>query len=417
MDPTACAAPLRARLAEIAAEALGSLPQAELPAPLRPVVRFAPAKRATAGEHAMLAALGTEAFRAQLRDWAAQHRPELLQVPADDAVGAAVAAVLNADPAAPYLTALVASRAEDSGLRAERDSALAKLDRLGRELARLREHTGDSDTASTAEADKLRARLREKGTQLREARDAADAADAALAEVRAETELEVKRVAAERDAERNRAEHERDRARKAVQDADAAREAAKQARAADETRLALLVQTIEGAAAGLRAELSVRDGGVSPADAVERAAVAYGASTQVTDPGALDKLLRMAAAHLIVDGYNVTKTGYPELSLAEQRERLARQLAALAARTGAEVTLVFDGAGVTAHKTWPRGVRVLFSEPGVLADDVIGDLVAAEPYGRPLVVATSDKEVVAGARARRAHAVASAVLLDRLSRI
>jgi rRNA-processing protein FCF1 len=39
-------------------------------------------------------------------------------------------------------------------------------------------------------------------------------------------------------------------------------------------------------------------------------------------------------------------------------------------------------------------VRVLFSPRDVLADDVIRDLVAAEPPGRPVAVVTSDQEVV-----------------------
>ena len=47
--------------------------------------------------------------------------------------------------------------------------------------------------------------------------------------------------------------------------------------------------------------------------------------------------------HLIVDGYNLTKTGYGELTLAEQRSRLVSSLGPLAARTAAEVTVAFDG--------------------------------------------------------------------------
>ena len=104
---------------------------------------------------------------------------------------------------------------------------------------------------------------------------------------------------------------------------------------------------------------------------------------RVEDPAALERLLALPAVHLVVDGYNVTKTGYPELSLADQRDRLVHQLAALGARTSAEVTLVFDGAGVIAvPAAAPRGVRVLFSDPGVLADDVIRALVTAEPEGQ-----------------------------------
>jgi predicted RNA-binding protein with PIN domain len=120
----------------------------------------------------------------------------------------------------------------------------------------------------------------------------------------------------------------------------------------------------------------------------------------------------------VVDGYNVTKTGYPELTLSAQRDRLAAALAALAARTGAEVTVVFDGAAVVAVPlAASRGVRVLFSDPGVLADDVIRSIVAAEPAGRPLVVVTSDREVADSVRRQGAHPVPSAVLLARLNRI
>jgi predicted RNA-binding protein with PIN domain len=123
------------------------------------------------------------------------------------------------------------------------------------------------------------------------------------------------------------------------------------------------------------------------------------------------------SVHLIVDGYNVSKTGYPDLPLADQRTRLVGQLAALAARTGVEITVVFDGAGVvTAPTRGSRGVRVLFSDPGVLADDVIRDLVAAEPEGRPVVVATSDRAVVTSVRTCGAYAMPSAVLLARLVR-
>lgn len=90
----------------------------------------------------------------------------------------------------------------------------------------------------------------------------------------------------------------------------------------------------------------------------------------------------------------------------------------MAARTGAEVTVVFDGADVLAvPSARPRGVRVLFSEPGVQADDVIRDLVAAEPKGRQLVVATSDRAVVTSVQLRGAYAVSSAVLVERLHRV
>ena len=54
--------------------------------------------------------------------------------------------------------------------------------------------------------------------------------------------------------------------------------------------------------------------------------------------------------------------------------------------------MVFDAAETRpplVHR--PRGVRVLFSPAGVIADDVIRELVAAEPAGRAVVVVTSDR--------------------------
>ena len=178
---------------------------------------------------------------------------------------------------------------------------------------------------------------------------------------------------------------------------------------------------LAGAVTGLRRELALGDNprsGPRPADLVRGASRPEGGPGRVEDPAALDRLLALPSVHLLVDGYNVTKTGYGELTLSDQRDRLIGQLGALAARTGAEVTAVFDGAGVIAVPTAaPRGVRVLFSEPGVLADDVIRAVVAAEPEGRPVVVVTSDRAVAESVRRRGAHPVPSSVLLARLGRV
>jgi len=127
-------------------------------------------------------------------------------------------------------------------------------------------------------------------------------------------------------------------------------------------------------------------------------------------------VLALPGAHLIVDGYNVTKTGYPGISLADQRDRLIRSLSGLAARTSAEMTVVFDGAAVAAVPPQGRKIRVLFSPPGVIADDVIRRLVAAEPAGRPLVVATLDRAVAGDVARSGARTVGSDVLLALIGR-
>ncbi|TWF94162.1 putative RNA-binding protein with PIN domain [Saccharopolyspora dendranthemae] len=423
-DPEELPPPLRARLADLAAGALDEMRSTDVPAALRPVVRFAPAKRAKLGQPALLNALrDSSVFRTSVLDWCRNHRPEALELQNPDPVAAGAAAVLQGAASAPHYVELIGFRSEQGQLRAERDSALAKVERLAAETERLKGELAQAresadQAAGSEEADRLRKRLREQGMRLREAKDAAEAARNELALAGEHRDAAVAEIAAERDRERERAQEERQRADRAAADVRVARESAREARQGDEVRLALLLETLEGAVGGLRREIGAAGSGPRPADVVRRVREQTATSGEVGDIVALDRLLGLPAVHLIVDGYNVTKTGYPELPLADQRDRLAHQLAALAARTGAEVTLVFDGADVLAvPSAGPRGVRVLFSEPGVQADDVIRDLVAAEPGGRQVVVATSDRAVVTSVQRRGAYAVSSAMLLARLNRV
>jgi hypothetical protein len=64
----------------------------------------------------------------------------------------------------------------------------------------------------------------------------------------------------------------------------------------------------------------------------------------------------------------------------------------------------------------PRGVKVLFSPPGVIADDVIRDLIATEPPGRTVVVVSDDQEVVRDARAGGARVASASALVELLGR-
>lgn len=426
VDWSALPEPLRARLAELSADALGDLAKVDVPQSLRAVARFAPTKRARLGAPALIGGLKSSAnFRAAVVEWLRRNRPAVLEVTSPDPVAAGAAAILQGEEVASHFIELVGRRAADAALRSERDLAVQRAEKLEVELERLKAERAEAGgavdkirEASEAELERLRKRLREQGVRLREAKDRAESSSAEADRVRAEAEAALRRLTAERDRERERAEHERAKAQRAEADAEVARQSAKEARQADEVRLALLVDTLDGAVNGLRRELALGGAGPRPADLVRGASAAQGAVGRVEDPAALDRLLALPAVHLIVDGYNVTKTGYPELSLSDQRDRLVHQLAVLAARTGAEVTLVFDGAGVVAVPTSaPRGVRVLFSDPGVLADDVIRALVTAEPEGRPVVVVTSDRAVADSVRRRGAHPVPSAVLLARLGRV
>jgi predicted RNA-binding protein with PIN domain len=171
---------------------------------------------------------------------------------------------------------------------------------------------------------------------------------------------------------------------------------------------------------GLRRELALTPTDERPGDTVGAVVAGRQPSpirARGDDPGLLSRLLELPKVHLVVDGYNVTKTGYGDQPLAVQRTRLTQGLAVLAAQTGAEVTCVFDGGDrPPVMPSPPRGLRVLFSPPGESADELIRRLVAAEPAGRPVVVVSTDKEVADGVRRSGAYPILSAALLARLER-
>jgi predicted RNA-binding protein with PIN domain len=134
---------------------------------------------------------------------------------------------------------------------------------------------------------------------------------------------------------------------------------------------------------------------------------------------AAEHLLRTPGILLLVDGYNVTMTGWPELPVGEQRRRLLGALGEAAARTGAAVDVVFDGADVepiSAPHQVRQLVRVRFSPPHVEADDVLLDLLGQLPVARPVVVVSSDKRVRDGARRQGANLMHARQLVGLLRR-
>ncbi|WP_037067827.1 NYN domain-containing protein [Pseudonocardia acaciae] len=418
--------PVRVRLAEIASVAVGELPPSDVPSALRRLARFTPGKRARLGARALLGELReSSAFRSAVVAWWTEHRAG--DEPGTDRVTAAAVAVLTGAEDATELVASVAERVDVGALRAERDAALARVDKLTAELERLRAELAEARSGARQvvpemerELEKLRRRIREQGMRVRAAEDRTRAAESELAELRRTSAEELAVAVSERDRARERANAERARAARAGEQASGARAAAREARKADEARLELLLDTLAGAVAGIRGELALGGGGRGgprPADLVRGARPLRPEAARVSDPSGLDRLLALPSVHLIVDGYNVSKTGYPELTLFDQRTRLVGALGALAARTGAEITVVFDGAAVAGGPSrQPRGVRVLFSDPGVTADDVIRELVGSEPFGRPVLVVSSDRAVAESVHRGGAHPLASSVLLDLLSR-
>jgi len=128
-------------------------------------------------------------------------------------------------------------------------------------------------------------------------------------------------------------------------------------------------------------------------------------------------MLRTRGVLLVVDGYNVSKTAWGDAPLEEQRERLVAALAELHLRIRCDVTVVFDGADVRGVPL-PRkpGVRVVFSDAGETADDVVVREAGAPATTIPIVVASSDAEVRTRAEVVGAAVVQSAVLLSVLHR-
>ncbi|HEY2299458.1 MAG TPA: NYN domain-containing protein [Jatrophihabitans sp.] len=420
--PMVLADPVRQRLLQVAAGVVGRMPAEEVPPTLRPIARFTAAKRIRLGATALSAALDADPdFRKRVADAVAESSPQLVDAvqngeptTASDPLDTAVVAYLIRPDGWAELLAEVTGRWTSE--QSARDAAAEEIGRVRAELAEARarlkaQHAELDDAvaaataAASSEATRLRNLLRTRTGELRAAEAAVDAARSDLDRARAE--LAAARTGQEAALSALRARvHELERA------GESARRDTRTERDVAEAKLRLLLDTLTEAAAGVRRELALPAGTLRPADALgtgDQPGRPQGAAPE------LDRLLELPQVHLIIDGYNVTKTGYGDLPLADQRSRLIAALAALRARSGGEITVVFDGgARPPAQPRTPRGIRVLFSAPDEIADDLIRRLVAAEPAGRPLVVVTSDRAIVTDVTRAGAWAVPSATLLDRL---
>ncbi|WP_430542713.1 NYN domain-containing protein [Streptomyces iconiensis] len=424
---------VRRRVVTFTGDALGGLTIAELPPPLRQYARFTPQRRAKFGGNAMAAALESDAvFRqrvsVRLREQFAELAAALdagIPPPAADPVDVAAIAYVLRPPGWPKLVAA-------AGEEAQRAQAERAGEEAQRELARLREELSAAKGAAREEAERsrreqeaLRKELESTHRKLRSAQSDVRRGEAAARKLQAELEALRTSSASEKAAADGEARRLRAKLAETETALESGRRAAREGRSVEDMRVRLLLDTVLDAAQGLRRELALPPSEGRPADTVDAVEpgrmspkdVAARALSE-TDPALLDQLLALPQAHLVVDGYNVTKTGYPALPLEKQRLRLLGGLAVLAAQSGAEVTCVFDGAELAAPVLLapPRGVRVLFSKPGQTADELIRRLVRAEPPGRPVVVVSTDREVADGCAAAGARPVASALLLKRLAR-
>ncbi|MER6997765.1 NYN domain-containing protein [Streptomyces sp. NPDC000410] len=425
---------VRRRVVALVSDAFGGLTVAELPAQLRQYARFTPSRRAKYAGNAMAATLeGDPLFRQRIGERLREAQPELAHalesgspLAAADPVDVAAAAYVLRPAGWVKLVAAAGEEAQRADAERADEEGRRELERLREELDRLKSHTKAETERLRTELEAARKEAESLHRKLRSAQSDVKRGEAAVRRLAAETEAAKAEAQTQLSAAESEARRLKARLGEAESAVEAGRRAAREGRSIEDMRVRLLLDTVLDAAQGLRRELALPPASVRPADTVD--AVEPGRMTpkdiaaralSETDPALLDQLLALPQAHLVVDGYNVTKTGYPTMPLEKQRLRLLGGLAMLAAQSGAEITCVFDGAELAAPVLLapPRGVRVLFSKPGVTADELIRQLVRAEPPGRPVIVVSTDREVADGVAKAGARPVASVLLLKRLSRV
>jgi predicted RNA-binding protein with PIN domain/phage shock protein A len=422
---------VRTAVTALAADAVGRMPAAHVPAALRRSASFAPARRAKlVGRQIVEAVASDDEFREHL---ATQVRAMVPTIVVALESGEKVAGSELAQAAAvAYLVRtagweeLVASANEAE--RREKGQAgdpVASVDRLAAQLEQARAGARQQRDKLRAQIDALkvdnaalRRTLGQTRTELKDAKAELARAGESLEDVRREAEVAAREAAAE--ARRLKA-----RVTELEAESAATRRVARDDRDAEVIRLRLLIDTMVDTANGLRRELALPASSGLPADGVPTVEPGVGSAvSQVgrallsNDPILLRRLLELPRVHLIVDGYNVSKEAWHSASLEQQRSRLVAGLAGLVSGKGIETTVVFDGADLlhTPVVPSPRGVRVRFSPPGITADEVIRQLVNAEPLGRPLVVVSTDQEVAETVSKLGARSVASVALVALLGR-
>jgi predicted RNA-binding protein with PIN domain len=329
---------------------------------------------------------------------------------------------------------VVCSAFERKRFEKERDDDLKAREMQLASLDEARRRAEEARDVANASVERLEEQLREerRSRRERERRTERDVVDAAKRRKEAEASAEEARAAVV-EAE-IRVVREADRARSAEQRLRALQRDVKARDDDAPSPSPLTAPEIEGLATvteearRLTAALEgltrrARDA----ATAAPRTPPARSSSARVTAPcppgmtadsaDALDAMLRTRGVTLVVDGYNISMAGWPEVAAADQRERLVAELARLHLRLRCDVVVVFDGSDVVGVMPPRRtGVRVTFSSADEEADPVVVREVAAIPEKMPVVVASSDQWVREHAEAEGATVVSSAALLEVLRR-
>ena len=408
----------------VAVEGLALDPAEPVPVRLRPILRF---RKFTAAARATVREVleSDDEFRARVvavadeedlgrYGWLWLTRPdgweqELQAVPSDAASNGDLASLERR---------LRGAEAAVERVRSERDAEREAAGRLRRRVA-----SAEHDLAEArAERDELRA----------------------LADAAAEERSRVLRALKAAESERDAARHDLRDARRANVDAEAELAALKEATATGGGEVAPAPPTstrVTEALGRARRALSNLDEALASAEAEiglgdrtragrGRGAGRAGGDKRPVKPTrrrrtlriglrdgtveALRHLLGIEGAVLLVDGYNLARLTWPNLAPDEERRRTVALLEEVQNRYGCRVVVVFDGESGTVAPPASRWVTVRFSPTGTTADDVIIDMVGrgdGSMGGDPVVVVSSDMEIVRAAERSGAHVFPSAVFV------
>ncbi len=285
----------------------------------------------------------------------------------------------------------------EAELRRQREEVEAANEELSA-VRRERRQTDEALRSSERRAEDLEHKLVERDARVSEAQGAREAREHELAETG--------RLLAEARAELERRPAPLVPGERPV-DVAALREAADRLRRSAAT----LAKSVDGILAAVPPEPMVLPGG--QATTPTRTAVALPGGVVADTVDGARWLLGRPSVVLLVDGYNVAKTAWPDAPLEEQRTRALRALDELVSRTGATAELVFDGPDdpAPAGRQGTPSVTVRYSG-GELADDVVVALVSTFPPDRPVVVVSNDREVRDGARREGANVIGSGTLIS-----
>ena len=408
------------------------MPASQIPVRLRKGASFTQARRVKLlGPHLVEAIESDDEFRAHVAAQARALEPAIASaldagdaVPDDQvATAAAVAYLLRGDGWREVVLAAAESAAPPASADGASATAAASADRMAAALDAARAEAKAARQRQRAQVDELKAENVRLRRTLADTRRELRAAQESVRSAGEQAVVDAREAAHASKSLESEARRLRARIAELEAGSTSARRAARDDRDAEVMRLRLLLDTLVDAVAGLRRELALPPSDLLPADTVvalepatDSVAIDAGKAMPDDDPALLRRLIDLPRVHLIVDGYNVTKAAWPELPLDRQRSRLVRGLNGLVVGKGIETTVVFDGADL-AHPPAviaPRAVRVRFSPPGVIADDLIRQLVEAEPVGRPVVVVSTDREVARTVTKKGARALASLALIRAL---